>query len=86
MAARVSSSAAAAASSGTSKPRTAAECLAKFLSLPLEREAGGKGGNAGAAGASEWVRRLAAGVDGQGAWLLCCLLVGWVWYSVVWMV
>lgn len=53
---RVNTAATAAAS------KTAAECLAKFLSLPLEKE-GGKGKE----GASEWVRGLAAGVDGRGA-------------------
>ena len=49
------------------KPRGAAECLAKFLSLPLEKQEAGKAPEGGAGGASEWVRGLAAGVDGQGA-------------------
>lgn len=50
----------AASTTTSSSTKTAAECLAKFLSLPLEKE--GK-----KEGASEWVRGLAAGVDGRGA-------------------
>lgn len=52
---------------GSNKPRGAAECLAKFLSLPLEKQEGGKAGGGAGGGASKWVRGLAAGVDGQGA-------------------
>ena len=77
IAARVSSS------SSSPPRRTAADCLARFLSLPLQQLQQQQGGADGGKGAASWVEGLAAAVDPQGAcmsaylpWAISCTAAG----------